>query len=288
MRTKNILLLLLIASAMIQDQALVASKRSKHYLVETKEKSQGHKQKHGDYGPAIHWSKEIHDTDTSIPTLPESQVKLAWTSDVSMEVVFPDGSTDLIVLSPNETAPCLYNGALKGDHDSLVTVNGCRDQVHPPIIVTIESKKVNGSTVDLTISGDKTYELKKVPGGVWRFPSGGSLPESQVKLAWTSDVSMEVVFPDGSTDLIDLSPSPLAHEGDPCLYRGALKGDDDSLVTVNGCRDEDDITVTIVSEKVNGLVDLTIVGDKTYEIRLPSIPTWGVDDGLAIPKAIPN
>ena len=95
------------------NQALVASKRSKHYLVETKEKSQGHKQvvglfkihisftnshcivlysyrfvhfidlqqfqKHGDYGPAIHWSKEIHDTDTSIPTLPESQVlRLKW------------------------------------------------------------------------------------------------------------------------------------------------------------------------------------------------------------------
>ena len=30
--------------AMIQDQALVAAKRSKHYLVETKGKSQGHKQ----------------------------------------------------------------------------------------------------------------------------------------------------------------------------------------------------------------------------------------------------
>ena len=35
--------------AMIQDQALVASKISKHYLIETKENSPGHKQVVGSF-----------------------------------------------------------------------------------------------------------------------------------------------------------------------------------------------------------------------------------------------
>ena len=67
MKTKNLPLLVLIASAMvqvlfcinvsvsvlilamIQDQALVASKISKHYLIETKENSPGHKQVVGSF-----------------------------------------------------------------------------------------------------------------------------------------------------------------------------------------------------------------------------------------------
>jgi len=102
------------------------------------------------------------------------------------------------------------------------------------------------------------------------IPPLGKIPsvvkeESQVKLAWTSDLSMKVVFPDGSSDSIALSPSSnIPGEPTPCLFSGILDGDQDSLVSVSGCRNEDEISVTIVS-------------------RL-NFPTWREDDGLAVPN----
>jgi len=55
-------------------------------------------------------------------------------------------------------------------------------------------------------------------------------------------------------------------------------------VSVSGCRNEEVISITIVSRKVaNGLVDLSLEGDKTFQIRL-NFPAWREDDGQAVPN----
>jgi len=119
----------------------------------------------------------------------------------------------------------------------------------------------------------------------WWWKSRRSKQTVQVKLDWVSELSMKVVFPDGSSDLITLSTSSnIPGEATPCLFSGALDGDQDSLVSVSGCRNQDEISVTIVSRKVaNGLVDLSVQGEKTFQIRL-NFPTWREDDGLAAPN----
>merc|ERR1719209_1132415 len=60
---------------------------------------------------------------------------------------------------------------------------------------------------------------------------------------------MDVVFPEGSKDFIPLSPSSnIPGEPTPCLFSGVLDGDQDSLVSVSGCRNQAVISVTIVSK----------------------------------------
>ena len=76
--------------------------------------------------------------------------------------------------------------------------------------------------------------------------------ESQLKLHWLTEDSLEVQYPDGSKTKILLKPtSNIQDEPTPCLFTGQLEDDIDSRVTVSGCLDDQETAVTIASSKVS-------------------------------------
>merc|ERR1711970_1142395 len=93
---------------------------------------------------------------------------------------------------------------------------------------------------------------------------------SEVQLVWLSDLSMEIQLDENTTDVIILAPtSNIPGEETPCLFSGKVGKDQDSLVTASGCRDDEEVTVSIASRRVpGGFVDLTISEGTTFEVRV--------------------
>merc|ERR1712130_522528 len=93
---------------------------------------------------------------------------------------------------------------------------------------------------------------------------------ADVQLVWLSDLSMEIQLDENTTDVIILAPtSNIPGEETPCLSSGKVGKDQDSLVTVSGCRDDEEVTVSIASRRVpGGFVDLTISEGTTFEVRV--------------------
>merc|ERR1712088_413397 len=93
---------------------------------------------------------------------------------------------------------------------------------------------------------------------------------ADVQLVWLTDLSMEIQLEENKTDMIFLAPtSNIPGEETPCLFSGKVGKDQDSLVTVSGCRDDEEVTVSIASRRVpGGFVDLTISEGRTFEVRV--------------------
>jgi len=121
---------------------------------------------------------------------------------------------------------------------------------------------------------------------------------ADVQLVWLTDLSMEIQLDENTTDVIILAPSSnIPGEETPCLFSGKVGKDQDSLVTVSGCRDDEEVTVSIASRRVpGGFVDLTISEGKTFEVRVVGSfferPTCTCTDGeiscaVQVPRADP-
>merc|ERR1712088_220398 len=93
---------------------------------------------------------------------------------------------------------------------------------------------------------------------------------ADVQLVWLTDLSMEIQLEENKTDMIFLAPtSNIPGEETPCLFSGKVGKDQDSLVTVSGCQDDEEVTVSIASKRVpGGFVDLTISEGTTFEVRV--------------------
>ena len=65
--------------------------------------------------------------------------------------------------------------------------------------------------------------------------------------------------------------SPMPGQTVPCLFSGKLGQDDDSLVTVVGCKDDEEVIVRIASRKLiskDQTADFVISGGKTYRVQV--------------------
>merc|ERR1711963_919477 len=93
---------------------------------------------------------------------------------------------------------------------------------------------------------------------------------ADVQLVWLTDLSMEIQLEENKTDVIFLAPaSNIPGEETPCLFSGIVGKDQDSLVTVSGCQDDEEVTVSIASRRVpGGFVDLTISEGTTYSVQV--------------------
>merc|ERR1719367_2660779 len=93
---------------------------------------------------------------------------------------------------------------------------------------------------------------------------------ADVQLVWLSDLSMEIQLDENTTDVIILAPtSNIPGEETPCLFSGKVGKDQESLVSVSGCRDDEEVTVSIASRRVpGGFVDLTISEGTTFEVTV--------------------
>jgi len=93
---------------------------------------------------------------------------------------------------------------------------------------------------------------------------------ADVQLVWLSDLSMEIQLDENTTDVIILAAtSNIPGEETPCLFSGKVGKDQDSLVTVSGCRGDEEVTVSIASRRIpGGFADLTISDGTTFEVRV--------------------
>jgi len=222
-------------------------------------------------------------------TREESQLKLHWLTEDSLELQFPDGSKTKILLRPtsnieDEPTPCLFTGQLEDDLDSRVTVSGCLG--NEETAVTIASSKVDGGVVDLSLTGTTTYQLGLIasadslsraedvlrPADVRRSrrSTSGDTEESDIKLEWvTAGKEMKITFANGNVDKILLAKvDDIGGVDVGCLYTGALEGDHDSEVDVDGCMTDAETIVEIHSILVPcGFVDLLLTKADTYILK---------------------
>merc|ERR550517_1823700 len=84
---------------------------------------------------------------------------------------------------------------------------------------------------------------------------------------------MEIQLDENKTDVILLAPtSNIPGEETPCLFSGKVRKDLDSLVTVSGCRGDDEVAVSIASRRLpGGFADLTIFEGTTYEVSFEGL-----------------
>jgi len=219
----------------------------------------------------------------------ESQLKLHWLTEDSLEVQYPDGSKTKILLKPtsniqDEPTPCLFTGQLEDDIDSRVTVSGCLDDQETA--VTIASSKVDGGVVDLSFTGTATFQLGLIasadslsraedaihPANARRTKrsTSGDTEESEIKLEWVTDgMEMKVTFANGNVDKILLAKAVVSDNFDVgCLFTGVLEGDHDSEVDVDGCMSSPETIVEIQSVLVPcGFVDLLLTKADTYILK---------------------
>jgi len=222
-------------------------------------------------------------------TREESQLKLHWVTENSLELQFPDGSKTKILLRPtsniqDEATPCLFTGQLEDDLDSRVTVSGCLGDEET--VVTIASSKVDGGVVDLSFTGTATYQLGLIvsadslsraadvihPGNVRRSrrSTSGDTEESDIKLEWVTDgEEIKITFANGAIDKILLYKVDDIEDVDVgCLFTGVLDGDHDSEVDVDGCKSDAETIVEIQSFLVPcGFVDLLLTKADTYILK---------------------
>jgi hypothetical protein len=222
-------------------------------------------------------------------TREESQLKLHWLTEDSLELQNPDGSTTKILLRPtsniqDEPTPCLFTGQLEDDLDSRVTVSGCLGDEETA--VTIASSKVDGGVVDLSFTDTATYQLGLIasadslsraedairPGDVRRTrrSTSGDTEESDIKLQWVTDKKeIKITFANGNVDKILLAKVDNIQGVDVgCLFTGVLEGDHDSEVDVDGCMSDAETIVEIHSVLVPcGFADLLLTKADTYILK---------------------
>ena len=90
------------------------------------------------------------------------------------------------------------------------------------------------------------------------------MDESKTKLTWTKTNEIEAVFENGLKDKIHL----IADKGAPCLFTGSLDNDQDSEVTIVGCKGDAEVLVEIASyREAGGILELILSSDgKTYDV----------------------
>jgi len=104
-----------------------------------------------------------------------SDIKLKWLDDevvqgdtlTHMEITFADGSKDEIFLKPDPEDNCFFHGSLKGDVESEVEVDGCKNDAE---IVEISSRLVPCGIVILLLENGETYTIDPTDGIT--FPNG--------------------------------------------------------------------------------------------------------------------
>ena len=75
--------------------------------------------------------------------------------------------------------------------------------------------------------------------------------ESQLKIHWLTEDTLELEEASGSKTKIKLNPaSHIEDEPTPCLWTGKLEDDPNSRVTVSGCIGHEETAVTLASSKV--------------------------------------
>ena len=107
--------------------------------------------------------------------------------------------------------------------------------------------------------------------------------ECLVKLNWKKAFEIEVTLANGTRDTIHLEAvKNLEGEDIPCLFSGVLDHDsEDSDVMVDGCKDDDQVLVEILSpNEVGGLLVLVIEEGKTYGVKEEE-PGWMGDDQVS-------
>ena len=217
-----------------------------------------------------------------------SEIALTWVDERALEMVLADNTTYKIPLVPAETipglvVPCLFFGTIDGDPESVVSVSGCKDN---DTEVWIGSKKIVGGLADLFLSAGKTYEIhlhytrEKVSANKNRTRRRAGLQPSEVKLSWRRSREIDVVYADGSRDQIQLrAVSNLPGEASPCLFTGSLHKDEDSYVTIVGCRGAREVTVEILSERVaGGGLELIMSNGRTYKVSTDNTNLRGIPD----------
>lgn len=92
-------------------------------------------------------------------------------------------------------------------------------------------------------------------------PATPSHSSNPLKVVLLSNHTLKIRFPDNTTHMVVLTPtSNLVNWVTPCLFSGKIKNDLHSLVTVSGCHDSEEISISIASSRVpGGVVDIAIV-----------------------------
>jgi len=115
-----------------------------------------------------------------------SEIKLKWLEDEvieedilpHMEITFADGTTDEILLKPDPENACFFHGSLKGDIESEVKVDGCKNDAE---VVQISSGLVPSGLVILLLENGKTFTINPFEG--IEFPNGTDVAPPPVAVA---------------------------------------------------------------------------------------------------------
>jgi len=107
---------------------------------------------------------------------------------------------------------------------------------------------------------------------------------SEISLTWVDERTLEMVLPDNSTYKIPLvQTNNIPGLVTPCLFSGKIDGDPESLVSVSGCKDnEDEVLIASkkflggLSEGEGGGLELILSNGRTYKV--PEDNTRGRDD----------
>ena len=99
------------------------------------------------------------------------------------------------------------------------------------------------------------------------FSINAKLVVSDFKVSWIDEKTMEMMFEDSSIDEIHLkATSNIPGFETPSLFSGKFVKDPRSTIAVSGCKSSNYTSLSISSKFVtNGLIDLTIFNDVTYE-----------------------
>ena len=95
------------------------------------------------------------------------------------------------------------------------------------------------------------------------------LHETDIKISWMTNVTMNITGGGNETDVIVLSPtSNIPNLNTPCLFSGKLQRDPKSIVAVSGCIDDAAVSISFSSGSFlqGGVFDLTIVDGVTYNL----------------------
>jgi len=99
------------------------------------------------------------------------------------------------------------------------------------------------------------------------------------KLSWLTETRMELNV-GGIRRMIWLTPTTnIPGLNTPCLFKGTLEGDPESEVSVSGCHDSEETSVSIASSLLpDGIVDLMIVDGITTNFDSHSMDIEGGED----------
>jgi len=94
--------------------------------------------------------------------------------------------------------------------------------------------------------------------------------QSEIKLSWINEKTLRIVFQDNSTDKIHLvAADNIPGLVVPCVFSGTLVRDPEAVVSVTGCKNNnEEVVVEIASKRAGGVLDLIISTDgNTYKVK---------------------